>query len=171
MCRRAHSPTVFGNVVLFLKATQYRVLLEKSFDSGGGIEIVCCRRSRERGVGVAHELGVKFGIGTELCCVGGLLRIDMEGLAAVPRLDEHFTQAIGMLGDREEVTEDVKTVNKRFLPVRHDINPRGAVCNGLLARRDDAEVFRLPVGAQDPAPVQMLGLVLVIALPRYEYLK
>ena len=152
-------PDEFGDVVGRREIAEDRLALQER--PGAGAHVVVVRRVRrgERGVGVANQIGIELGILPEARGVGGLVRRDEEVLAAGERPDADFPQSARAFADGEKAVEHVETVDEGVVAVRQDLAPSAAV--GLLAHPGlhQAEVRRLPVRADDPAVVEVLGVV------------
>ena len=72
------------------------------------------------------------------------------------------------LGDRHEAGEGLEVVDEDVVPVGRQVAPGRAVGGRRRGSHHQAEVLRLPVGADDEPVAQVLDGVLVIAFARQE---
>ena len=71
--------------------------------------------------------------------------------------------------DRQELPEHVETVDEGVVAVRDELAPVRAIALFADGRLHQPEVRRLPVAADDPAAVEVVDVVLVVALARQEH--
>jgi len=162
-------PHELGPVVRGIEVAEHRGALPELPLAGLDVVVVDRRRRRERGVLVAHDLGVELRVLVEARRVGRLVRRDEEVLAAVQRPDADLAHRAGALLDREEAPEHVEAMYEGVVPVRQDLAPLRPVALLADGRLHQPEVRRVPVGADEPAPVEVLDVVLVVALARQEH--
>ena len=95
--------------------------------------------------------------------------VEDEFGSSAPRPYTHLAQSAGALLDREEVAEQVETVDERVATRSDEVPParlRAALPHGHFHQ---PEIRRLPVGPDDPAAVEVIGVIFVVALPRQQH--
>ena len=163
------NPQVLGDVARRIEPAQHGLLLEQRPLAGADVVVIGRRRRRERRVGVAHRVAADLLVVAERRAVGGLVGRQVEVVAALPATDAHLAQPAGALFNREELAENAEAVQEGIVAVRNESAPLRPILHCSQRRCHDPEIGRVPVAAQDPAPVEVLGLVLVIPLARHDH--
>jgi hypothetical protein len=113
---------------------------------------------------VTNDVRVDLRVCPRLVVDGRLVRGNVEVLAPAPRPDADLAHRVGALLDGEEVLEHVEAVDEGVLAVRDDLAPFRAVAFLADLGLHQAVVRRLPVGADDPAALEVVDVVLEVAL-------
>ena len=164
-------PQVLGRVARRVEVAEHRFALEQRALAGPHVVVVGGVRRGERGVRVADDVAVDLLVGAERRTVRRLVRLDVEPALAGPRQDADLAQPVHALLERQEAAEDVGRGDVDVVAVRHDLAPVLDARRRVDRDLHDAEVARLPVGADDPAPVDVVGRILVTPLAWQQHAK
>ena len=100
---------------------------------------------------------------------GGLIGRDQTALATRPGHDAHAGVGLDALGDRHALIEERGVVDRGIGAVRHELAPAGGIGELRIARQRHAEVPRVQVRADEPGPVEPIGVVAHAGGPRQHH--
>ena len=160
-----------GRVVRAVEAAQHRFALELLALAGAHVVVVGGARRGGRGVDVAQQRGRGLVVRAELHGVGRVGGVEQEVAPVLPAVHPQLGEAARALAHREVVVEGVEVLHEGVGAVRDDVLPGLAVGHLVDRHLDDAEVARLPVGAQHEAVADVRQLVLVVALAGHGHLE
>ncbi len=163
-CRR---PDALGDVGAGV-VTEHRFGLEQTTLAAGHVQFVGGLRRGQRGVDVAQPAAVGLGIDRKPHGVSRFVGLHQEGFA-VARQHADAAQAFGAFTQRDKAVEQLEAGEEHFLVVRDPFLPAGTVAHGVLGHGHQPVVGRVPVGADHPATVQMIGVVQEITLARCQH--
>jgi hypothetical protein len=154
-------PQEFAGVARGIEIAEHRLALAQMTLAAQHIVVVGRAGRRQRGVHIAQQRRFQLRVRAELHGVRRVVRREIEALAA-PALHPDAQQPARALVHGEKIAEHVHRLHEHIGVVRHDVAPRRAVAAPLERRDDDAEIFRLPVGADQHAIVEIFDLVFVV---------
>ena len=154
-------PHTLGGVLAGVVA-DHRLLLELAPFAGFHIQFVRGGGRGHRGVAVTQPRRGVFGIDVDTHRIRRLIRLHVL-LLATGMQQAQALKALRTLADRGETIEQLEALDIDVFAVRNPVLPLLAGC-GVAWRGDDAEVLGLPVGADHPAAIQMVGAVFHVAL-------
>ena len=146
----------------------HRLLLELAALAGVDVQFVGGGRGGHRGVAVAQPLAVRLGVGRQAHRIGRFVGLHVF-LAAVLADQAQALQRVGTLGHGQEAVEQFHVLDEHVFVVRHQVLPLRAR-GGVAGRLHQLEVGgAIGIGADHPAPAQVVGVVLDIALARRQH--
>ena len=160
-------PDALGDVLAGV-VTDHRVRLEQAALAGFHADFVGGLRRGERGVDVTQPFGRRFRVDRQRHGVGRFVRTHDERLAGF-RQHADAAQAFGALAQRDESIEQFGAGKEHVLVVRDPFLPAGTVACLILGHRHQAEVRRIPIGADDPAAVVVICVIEEVALTRCKH--
>ena len=161
-------PDAFGDVFGGIIA-RHRLDLEHAALAGLVVHFIGGGRRHQRIISVAQPFAARLLVGAERHGIGGLVGRDREGLGAGDQ-DPQLLVALGALLDGEEAVEGLEVLDEGVAAGRNQVPPRRAAMGEMrVARRHQPVVGRLPVGADDPAVAEMIGLIKEVALARGDH--
>ncbi len=137
--------------------------------AGAHVDVVDGAGSRQRSVRVAQPLGALLGIRRERGRVRRLVGTNERLLSTAPGLDADPLESLASLGDDQIVVEEREATDVDIVRMRHDLLPRGLGSGAAVRQFHQPEVRRVEVGPDDPAPPDVVRVVLESALAGRQY--
>ena len=145
----------------------HRLLLQLATLASLRIEFIHRGRGGHRGIGIPQPRRIGFSVVAQAHRIRRFIGLHVVG-AAVLEQQTDALQAFGTLGDGTEAIEQLEAFDVDRRIMRDPVLPLAA--RGRVARRgDQLEILRSVIGADHPASVEMIGVILHVALARCQH--